>query len=991
MAFCEVKPEHLKWVMGYAHTLMKEGKAIEQIISEVRQELPGNQPFLTNTLLSKIPAFMQILMSKNSVLGRQYGANFLEIQDIKDRFEGPEGYNEVAKFNNNVQLKDEVEAEILDIKEEVEEEVTPEKEPVTLLKPKVKRKSPGLSREAKKAMSYETFDPYGETISYFLLGGKLHESGLLDIFKDNVLAEKKARIKYISSDKKLLKNGDLESASGVDALAHYLWEGTDLRQEDGFPIYSTEDYKAAVIEVVRGTTDLKELAIDFIAINDMKSAEEEYYKSRLGELTEDEQNKEDFPDAYLETYFRERQSAEKELGVLINIGDGIELEIKTQSYEKQEEKGEITKGEKDSGGQAGQRVIQDFGKNIQPKFSNAVPYGFEGKLADHQKKGVNAIVQAITNNSSFLLADGAGAGKTRILLTSAKVLKERGKRVVIVTQSKDIIQGSFKDDAKTLGMTFTGGKKEAVEISGIPIVTIDNFSKVLDVSKFDTIILDESHKASGVISGASAKVRGFKGQVVYASATPFDTEKKTLYILPRLFNVSEQEYLDMIGGRLQKIPRRAEPDLILNPAKFNTVMNMTHSKFISEGKMLHRRFEFYGNDNLDLNTIGNGDQFGGGYSIDELEERIKALAREKAKRVFLTEADARAGETVESKKRKVYEMVANQIKSVPETFKANNDMLNQMEKDLAANKQVIVYSVNVKEDGMTYNILNEEGEETSVNRPPMLKQMEAKLKAKGIEYGTVTGSTTNRPAVVEKFQKGDLKVLLINESGTTGINLNDTVGNAPRKLYIAGALPNAIQLEQVKGRVSRINNASPAEVSYVSVNSAAESKNRDKLLGKMAIMNSILTGEQLQVASEKQVKIEEAKQTVKAGFVMPYLEDTDNGTKFLVKGSTQEVKDILKKLGARGIYSAPKVFAGWQFPISRKVEIQEFLDQTFSEANKINRQVDRVNSEIDKPDTEETTKQRIVSPNRIQNILGDIVSPSKDMLDKSQDEQDKKC
>jgi len=991
MAFCEVKPEHLKWVMGYAHTLMKEGKTIEQIISEVRQELPGNQPFLTNTLLSKIPAFMQMLMSKNSVLGRQYGANFLEIQDIKDRFEGPEGYNEVAKFNNNVQLKDEVEAEILDIKEEVEEEVTPEKEPVTLLKPKVKRKSPGLSREAKKAMSYETFDPYGETIKYFLLGGKLHESGLLDIFKDNVLAEKNARIKYISSDKKLLKNGDLESASGVDSLAHYLWEGTDLRQEDGFPIYSTEDYKAAVIEIVRGTTDLKELALDFIAINNMKAAEEEYYRSRLGELTEEEQDREDFPDAYLETYFRERQAAEKELGVLIEIGDGIKLEIKTQTYETKQEKGETREGEKDSGKQNGQRVIQDFGKNFQPKFSNAVPYGLEGKLADHQKTGVNAIVQAVSSNNSFLLADGAGAGKTRILLTSARVLKERGRKVIIVTQNKDIIQGSFKADSATLGMSFIKGKNDAVEIGGVPVVTIDNFSKVLDPRGFDTIILDESHKASGLVSEASKKLRGFEGQVVYASATPFDTESKTLYILPRLLGMNEESYLETIGGKLKKIPRRAEPDLIYDTAKFNSLMNTVHSRFISEGKMLHRRFEFYGNDKLDLNTIGNADEFGGGYSIEELEERIRELAREKAKKVFLTDADVRAGETVESKKRKVYEQTANQIKSVPETFKANNDMIAQVQKDLADGKQVIIYSVNVKEDGMSYKILNREGEEETVNRPAMITQMEKKLKDRNIDFGVVTGKIRNRPAIVDKFQKGELKVLLINESGTTGINLNDTVGNAPRKLYIAGALPSAIQLEQVKGRVSRINNASAAEVSYVSVNSSAEGRNREKLIAKMAIMNSILTGEQLNNVIGKQNKIEEIKKTVKDGFIEPYLEDTDGGAKFLVKGSTQEIKDILKTLGARGIYSAPKVFSGWEFPAIRKQEIQDFLNTTFNKVADINKGIGRVNEEISAIGQEAPTTTKPEVPNRIQNILGDIVSPSEEMIRKSQDEQNKRC
>ncbi len=838
MAFCEVKPEYLRWVLGYTHALMKEGKTIEQIVSEVRQELPGNQPFLTNTLLSKVPLFMQTMMTKSLNLQEQYIKDYTELFELRKRFEGPDGYIEVAKFNNNVEIKDEVEAEILNIKSE---------------------------------------------------------------------------------------------------------------------------------------------------------AEEENYKPILEEFTEEVPDNENFPDAYLKTSFKDRQAAEKEAIATLEIGDGIELEIKTKKYETEQEKGEVREGEKNSGKQNGQRVIQDFGKNFQPKFSNAVPYGLEGKLADHQKTGVNAIVQAVSNNNSFLLADGAGAGKTRILLTSAKVLKEKGKKVIIVTQSKDIIQGSFKSDSATLGMSFIKGKNDSVEIGGVPIVTIDNFSKVLDPSSFDTIILDESHKASGLVSQASKKLRAFDGQVVYASATPFDTESKTLYILPRLLGISEETYLTTIGGKLKKVPRRDEPDLVYDAAKFNSLMNTVHSRFISEGKMLHRRFEFYGNDKLDLNTIGNSDEFGGGYSIEELEDRIRELAREKAKKIFLTSEDIKAGETVESKKRKAYELTANQIKSVPETFKANDDMLAQVERDLADGKQVIVYSVNVKEDGMSYQIINREGEEETVNRPSMLVQMEKKLKDRGINFGVITGKIRNRSTIVDKFQKGDLKMLLINESGTTGINLNDTLGNAPRKLYIAGALPSAIQLEQVKGRVSRINNASPAEVSYVSVNSSAEGRNREKLLAKMAIMNSILTGEQLNNAVEKQNRIEEIKQTVKEGFVNPYIEENTGGASFLVKGSTQEVKDILKKLGARGIYSAPKAFSGWQFPISRKQEIQEFLNTTFNKVSEINNGVERVNEEISSLGNEApvVTKSE-VSP-RIQNILGDIVSPSEEMIRKSQDEQNKRC
>ena len=1176
MAFCGVKNEHLDWVMGMTYALMRESKSIGEIIKEIAIELPLDKPSIAATLLSKIPSFSQTLMSEDTDLGDEYGPKFMEIQQLKKRFEGDNGYNEVIDFINSLELSDKVDAALDAIEEEeieapaptsfldelevltpnpnekskkaiifkkngetyraeitnpllagdrdffitnlkifkqgefvdtqmptgdfvrslldtfeglknrpvqqnkeVEEKVV---EKSTKAKTKVKKveptvysnpekittsldevevlptkfpyelerkrfvfdipnkneqssvtyratitknvgaeeftldsletspsegsewsllnkedfREPVVTQEAidfiesieiaaletysrlengdilsqrfvekpsqtiikkinpragkpnrlkiiQRALALDAFTPEVEVAQYFLRGGKIDSSAIDELYR-NARGEKRIKGSLISNK---------SDSPTITELAHMLWENSKIRDNEGDSVYSDQDYRNIIEDFLSSYNNRSEIAEDILRGYE-KNQEEQIPEEAYLYL---------YPDSYIENSIQERelfeQSLKDETTVNVEIGHGIVLENKIETEdEKSKQNQEIEGSEKGAGKQNGQRVIQDFGKSIRPTFRNAVPNRLEKELTEHQKVGVNAIVQAVQTGNSFLLADGAGAGKTRVLLTAAQALKNSGKRVIIVTENKEIISGSFKADSKALGMPFSQDKSENGKADGIGIVTVSNFRDKVNSSEYDVVIIDESQNASGLTSQISEKVKNFPGQIVYASATPFDTEEKTIYILPRLFGISEKEYLDMIGGQMYQRPRRGTELVFPNgKAKFIKVLNSTHERLISEGKMLHRRYEFFGDDNLNIDTIGTADEFGGGYSIEQLEEAVSNFYREKSKRVQLTEVDIKAGATVESKRREINEMKSNALKRIPETFKANVQFLNQIEEDLKQGKQVIVYGVNVKEEGLSFDLLGDDGEVKKVVRPAFLKQMEQKLKARGIEFGVVTGQTKNRSKTVDSFQKGDLKVLLINESGTTGINLNDTVGNAPRRLYISGALPNAIQLEQIKGRVSRLNNASAAEVVYVSVNSEVESRNRNKLMGKMAILNSVLKGDQLESIVEAENNIKEIQKEVEANPKAPFIEDDADGRNFIVKNSFA-VKDTLKQMGG----SYRKWFGGWKFPMERKEEVSAELNKLLPNAIKAEVQINKVQNEIL---SEETKDKSVTLPSTL--------------------------
>lgn len=852
-------------------------------------------------------------------------------------------------------------------------------------------RTPKIIREAGKLEPNSMRD---EAMLYFINGGKIHNVAIQELFGPSK-EEKRLRRTILTDDEKYLPKAE---SSAIEALGETLARDSEFIDSEGYSIYDSQDYANEVSEILQRYISRQEMAESLL--ESRRGTNEQVAPEGYEDFSEQEQSDE-YPDEYVAFQMNERDLFEKALAteqvINVGIGHGIVIENKVETNEKSEQNQEAEKAKTGSDTKAGKRVIQDFGKAIRPSFRDAVPDRLKTELTEHQQTGANAIVQAIQEKKNFLLADGAGAGKTRILLTAAQALKNSGKRVLIVTENKEIISGSFKNDSKALGMPFRQEKATGSgESDGTSIVTMETYKNPAKINRnnYDVIIVDESQKVSGLTTDIAKSVKDFKGQVVYSSATPFDTEEKTVYLLPKLFGISEEEYLSQIGARIKTRGNNSELEFFGGKTKFYAVMNATHQRLISEGKMLHRRYEFFGNDNLNIDTVGNADEFGGGYSIEQVEEGISALAKDKIKKIFISDRDRMQGITREDKQKDINFAKATALKRVPESFKANSQLLNQVEQDLKDGKQVILYGVNVEKKGLSYEIMTPGGDVKKINRPVFIDQMTKKLKDRGIEFGLVIGGEKKRAETVDRFQNGELKVLLINQSGTTGINLNDTFGNAPRKLYIAGALPNAIQLEQVKGRVSRMNNASPAEVVYVSVNSNAEIKNRNALLGKVAIMNSILTGQQLDGAIEAQETKADIKKEIEEEPKAPYIEKQPGGTHFLVKNT----KSIYKALGREGLQGEYKGFLkAWKFKIERLNEVQEYLNSISSTTIVPELQIKKIDGAIAAEEAlakeEQPGDAKAETPIDSTTIasLKDLLRPSDEKLRRANDEKNKPC
>jgi len=121
----------------------------------------------------------------------------------------------------------------------------------------------------------------------------------------------------------------------------------------------------------------------------------------------------------------------------------------------------------------------------------------------------------------------------------------------------------------------------------------------------------------------------------------------------------------------------------------------------------------------------------------------------------------------------------------------------------------------------------------------MLSLIEAELIDEGIDFVKLTGSTTNRQAVVDKFQQGDVPVFLISlRAGGVGLNLTaaDTV------IHFDPWWNPAVE-NQATDRAHRIGQDKPVFVYKLIIENSIEEKIQQIQKNKAALANALLSEE----------------------------------------------------------------------------------------------------------------------------------------------------
>ena len=121
----------------------------------------------------------------------------------------------------------------------------------------------------------------------------------------------------------------------------------------------------------------------------------------------------------------------------------------------------------------------------------------------------------------------------------------------------------------------------------------------------------------------------------------------------------------------------------------------------------------------------------------------------------------------------------------------------------------------------------------------MLSLIEAELVDEGIDFVKLTGSTTNRQAVVDKFQQGEVPVFLISlRAGGVGLNLTaaDTV------IHFDPWWNPAVE-NQATDRAHRIGQDKPVFVYKLIIENSIEEKIQQIQKNKAALAKALLSEE----------------------------------------------------------------------------------------------------------------------------------------------------
>jgi hypothetical protein len=460
---------------------------------------------------------------------------------------------------------------------------------------------------------------------------------------------------------------------------------------------------------------------------------------------------------------------------------------------------EVTGGRKQKRVRPGLRVASE---TLLPKPPDKISAGQYGILAKDQRFAVNLALHSFLDNKKkgFMLADGTGVGKTLIELTVAREMADQtGKPSLIITQNEQIIRGNFKADAKKAG----------IDLDNIEIGTYHGL-RAGKVGKKDygVVIFDEAHNLKNVQAGKTIAAESVNADHrLYATATPMDRPTGASYFLSQITGIPQEDIQRRLGFEVKEMY-----DSKTNQVRKWTVLLEGHSwadvmdnivdmrdQAIRDGAMIRREFPFFGDVKQERRSMPYDLQLEQ-KDIDRYwQAKISSARNPNTKRNYAGQRILELSRWAESKKVDwIYDMAMKDIENG--------------------------YHVVIVAEGINDTMIKGLGEEV----PGFIGAFENKLNAEGKikDWARIFGSG-NKALQVKKFQEGTVKLALMTpQSGGTGINLDDTLGDKPRRVYIVTPNFSGDVFQQILGRFSRRFTASPAEIVFTFYDNALSDERR---------------------------------------------------------------------------------------------------------------------------------------------------------------------
>ena len=571
---------------------------------------------------------------------------------------------------------------------------------------------------------------------------------------------------------------------------------------------------------------------------------------------------EELEKARIEAY--EAREAERKTGKAVPVATlvrGEEGDIKEVIEETAAPKKEVQKQER--------RIVKNQITDIIPPQSKAadkVAPVLKPQMFDAQVDGANTAIASMDKYGVVLNGDGAGVGKTRQIVAVAKHYADSGKPVIIISENaalgkpfeggkKPTLGGSMAKDSEAMGVPLTLlTDNEKVTAGGIYVSTY-NRVKEGDVPAGAIIIFDESHNLVNTFGRTpnseemeeerqwEAKFRPMlkkAGAVAYYSATPADKPHQLAYLYKALgFNTPENFLSEMMANGAvikerkfgkTKIKYYDVPNSKARRADLYKWVNGLMVKAGEEGRFIKREISYEGTDV----------QF---HDIKGTDESKNQYAKEFNK-VLDDMSDAEQMD---------YRLLApnSYILYAAELAKIG-DAVNIIKKQLAQGRKSIIFVSRINPMEIRGRRQQFDGElgspEVLGEIPSPVPMLEEALKKEGIKFVGLhsKAKTTSQKAQKQFAEEADVLIASL-ESGGTGINLDDTVGDNPRTEVFLFSPYRGISTIQGMGRIWRAstiqNDNNPNRYVFVTASDIAPDLKRSGVLAKkLQLMNAAIGG-----------------------------------------------------------------------------------------------------------------------------------------------------
>lgn len=490
----------------------------------------------------------------------------------------------------------------------------------------------------------------------------------------------------------------------------------------------------------------------------------------------------------------------------------------------------------------------------------------------HQVFGVNAMLDAYSKGKrAFFLADRQGVGKTMQILAAAIEisLKDQTKPVLIVVENTQIIDSRFKADARLLNKTAL----HHFNSSRIEFTTYRSLSKKAG-QNYSAIFYDESQNIANFNSAHKTAMGMQSDFVVFSTGTPFETPLQSVLFVAKMEGVAENDAADSLGFRIIEGISKAgksfvrmetyEKDDFKFYMQYATAIDQKVRGYVRSGQYLKRQYPFWGDvfvtdmtqamPLLWMNNISNIDAY-----FRTRINNYKMFVEGRGE----TDMDWRHKEQIE---RYGQQRLMNIMKAT-ETAKAAF-IWKEMEDHLAAGFQVVVATNFVGDADMQGKLMLEiEGiggiEATKkkngagqnikdiILEPTLFHKLKDRLEKAGVPYSELHGdidstkrkkeTVSEREQMIQDFQSGKNKVMLTTfKSGSTGIDLDDQVGDAPRYAIIATKGFSEKTIQQFLYRFSRRNTKSKAKINFADAQTKSDQRSGLILSRKKAILDAVM-------------------------------------------------------------------------------------------------------------------------------------------------------